>query len=223
MRHTGTVRLVSVLLLVVLILPLTSCNRSYDEQEVLENAEALLKKAEILNKVYYGNGIEYTTSGFVDGYYYEANPLHLEKLGFTTVEELKNLTLETFTDGYANQIFQTKLTMIQDESGIQEMTRYYQKYDSVNLLTPVCIMVYSKAKIILKDEISYDYSTLRVSGVKRDTVYVSVDATVVNEEGKTQDVTVKLDLIEESYGWRIDNPCYVNYNDSLGRYEELDK
>ena len=222
MIKTGTVRLVAILLLAVLVLPLSSCNRSYNEQEVLENAETLLKKAEILNEVYYGKGIDYTTSGFADGYYYEANPIHLDKLGFSTIEELKNLTLETFTNGYANQIFATKLNMIQDETGIQEMTRYYQKYDSINLVTPVCIMVYSKAKVMLKDDISYDYSTLSVSGVKRETVYVTVEATVVRDNGDSQKVTVKLDLIEEAYGWRIDNPCYVNYNDSLDKYKELD-
>lgn len=215
--------IVCLLLTALVMLSLASCNRRYDEDEVIASAEALLRKAEVLNEIYYGHGIQYITSGYVDGYYYEADPIHLNSLGFETIEELKNKTLEVFTYGYAEEIFETKLSMIEDETGVQEMTRYYQRYDGPNLLAPICIMVYSKAPVTFVDEVIYDYTSLRVTGSKKQTVLVKVDATVTNSEGKSQTVTVNLNLIEEDDGWRIDNPCYANYNDSMDKYNELDK
>ena len=217
MKKRAVTKLFILLLITVSLLPsLISCNRRYDEEEVLTSAKELLTVAEVLNEIYYGRGIQYVTTGNIDGYYYEADPMHLKYLGFYTVEELKNKTLETFTRGYANQIFATKLSAIEDETGIQQMIRYYQKYDGENLLTPVCIMVYSMAPVSLKDEIIYDYSSLRVAGVSGQTVSVEVDATVTSGE-KIQTVTIKIDLIEEDNGWRIDNPCYANYNDNLDK------
>ncbi|MBQ7363113.1 MAG: hypothetical protein IJW48_01540 [Clostridia bacterium] len=200
---------------------LISCDRSYDEEEVLASAKELLFQAEILNKVYYGGGINYISTGYKDGNYYEADPIHLAVLGFTTIDELKNMTLDTFTLGYSEEIFSTKLSMIEDETGIQEMTRYYQKYDGNELSEPVCIMVYSMAKRQLTGDIEYDYSTLRITGVKRQTVYVTVTATVKNSEGKQMTVDIELNLIEEDNGWRIDNPCYANYSELSDKYGEL--
>ena len=218
-------RLFAALLIVVLIFSvftLTSCNRRYDEEEVLSVATKLLRNAEMLNEVYYGKGIRYVTSGYIDGSYYEADMMHLASLGFTTVKELRDITLETFTVGYSEQIFSTKLSMIEDETGIQYMTRYYQRYDGLDGSDPVCIMVYSSAPVSLKDEIVYDYSSVRVSGVKKQTVYVTVSATVTNSEGESQKRDIILNLIEEDDGWRIDGPCYTNYSTALDRYEELE-
>ena len=201
---------------------MTACNRRYDEGEVISATESLLRRAKMLNEVYYGDGIQYLDIGHTEGYYHEADPIHLATLGFTTIEQLKSLTLETFTVGYSNQIFGTKLSMIEDEEGIQEMTRYYQKYDTSNITEPVCIMVYKNAKKTLRSDIEYDYSTIRVTGVKRQTVFVTVTAEVTNDDGKSQRVDVEIDLIEEDDGWRIDNPCYANYNETLERLNELE-
>lgn len=221
----GFIRAVALLLVFTLLslILLTSCNRSYDEGEVLAEAEALLKRAEVLNRIYYGNGISYIEVGYRDGAYFEADPLHLALLGFTTIDELRAMTEKTFTLGYAAEIFATKLSALQDDTGIREMTRYYQKYDGKNFDEPVCIMVYSNAKRQLTSDISYDYSTLRLTGVKRDTVFVTVTATVTAADGKSKEVDIVLNLIEEDNGWRIDNPCYANYSELDDKYSELDK
>lgn len=226
MKETSVKRAVCLFLTVLTVisslLTFTSCNRSYDEDEVVSAAEELLRKAEILNNVYYGRGIGYVSGGYENGYYKEADLIHLSRLGFETIDDLKNLTRGTFTSSYSEQIFSTKLESIADDDGIREMARYYQHYD-IDTVTPICIMVYTAAKVSFTDELSYDYSTLRVTGVKRQTVFVTVTATVTNSDGESQTVDIELDLIEEDYGWRIDNPCYANYNPSLDRYEELEK
>ena len=56
---------------------------------------------------------------------------------------------------------------------------------------------------------------------RRESVHLSIDATVTNADGKSQRTTVTVTLVEEENGWRIDNPTYVNYNASQDRYDEL--
>ena len=48
-----------IFVLIISALTLSSCNRSYDEDEVKEATKALLKDAEVLNMIYYGSGIKY--------------------------------------------------------------------------------------------------------------------------------------------------------------------
>ena len=206
--------LCSLLILVTLfsVITLTSCNRKYDEDEVIEAAGKLLKQAEVLNEVYYGKGISYVSSQYRDGNYYEADAIHLATLGFSTIEELKTLTRQTFTFGYSNELFSTKLSMLSDEGVIHGMARYIQKYDDVEMTEPVCILVYKDATVLKKGTIVYDYSSFKVTGSKKQVVYVDVNATVYNDDGDSQKVTLTLNLIEEDNGWRIDNPCYANYN-----------
>ena len=44
-----------------------------------------------------------------------------------------------------------------------------------------------------------------------------------NSDGESQRTEIKIALIEEEKGWRIDNPVYTNYNEYLDKYEELEK
>ena len=68
-------KITAILLLAVTLTTLaftTSCNRKYDEQEVVSEAKKLLKQAEMLNIVYFGAGISYVDSDENNGYYRQA-------------------------------------------------------------------------------------------------------------------------------------------------------
>ena len=224
MRSSKKRRITSVLALLLilsLLIALPSCDRKYDEEEVLAAAEELLHKTEILNTVYYGNGISYLFSGYSNGNYYEVDPLHLEALGFETIAELKALTESTFTVGYSQQIYATTLSSVSDDDGLYHMARYYQHYDALVPTEAVCIMVNTDYKGIFDNRLTYDYSTLKVEGSKKDRVYVTVDAEVKDKDGNSQITDIKITLIEESNGWRIDNPTWANYNTALDKYNEL--
>ena len=113
----GTKRIVSLLLTVLMLLStvmLPSCNRRYDESEVLDAAKKLLKTAEMLNFVYHGDGIEYFESEGEIGYYRKANPAHLEKLGFKTIDELKTITEQTFSKRFTSSLYSTILSPLSD-------------------------------------------------------------------------------------------------------------
>ena len=211
----------SVILAISLLISLPSCNRRYDEDEVIAAAEELLRGAEILNSVYYGKGIAYRTTGYSNGAYYEADPMHLKTLGFETIAELQVLTEKTFTDGYSIQIYDTLLSSVSDDDGLYHMARYYQHVDVDDPREPVCIMVYGGYKGIFDDNLTYDYSSLAVSGVNRERVYVTVNAEVRDDEGRSQTTEIRITLIEEDDGWRIDGPAWANYNSSQDRYDDL--
>ena len=216
-------RIISLLLVTVTIVSLftlSSCNRKYDEEEIIEVSKILLKDAEMLNIVYYGSGIEYFDDEDEKGYYRKANVNHLEELGFSTIDELKKLTDKTFSVGYSSELYSTILSSLATDISIVSPARYYQAYDE-ETGAPTHIMVYSNFTPMLKDSIVYDYDSLRVEGSKKEKVYVKIDATVTKADGKSQSTTVTVALVEEDDGWRIDNPTYANYNEYKDRYDEL--
>jgi hypothetical protein len=219
LEKTGVFILVA--LTVFSSLLLTSCNRSFDETEVLEEGEKLLKRAEMLNIVYFGSGIEYHETDEGVGYYYKANTQHLEKLGFDTIEELKKITDETFSKRYAESIYSTVLSSLTSDTSIISPARYYQVFDE-KTGAPTHIMVYSKYNNLLKSSVTYDYSTLRVEGSKKQRVNLLIDATVTNADGKSQSVTVTVTLVEDESGWRIDNHTFANYSDYADIYQDLE-
>ena len=216
-------KLISLLLIAVTLVSLftlSSCNRRFDKAEVIEATKILLKDAEMLNIVYYGSGIEYFDDDEVKGYYHKANPNHLENLGFSTIDELKRLTEKTFSKEYSSLLYTTILSPMSDDTSLVSAARYYQVYDEETGEASY-IMVYSKFNLMLKDSIEYDYSSLKATGSKKEKVFVTVEATVTREDGKSQKTTITITLIEEEDGWKIDNPTYANYNELKDRYDEL--
>ena len=224
MRNAKT-RLVSLLIAVILILSVTtlsSCDKriKFDEAEVVAAARTLLKEAEFLNEVYYGSGIEYTENEDYDiGYYSRASSAHLEILGFSTIDELKVITEKTFSDGYSSLLYSTILGNLTDDTSIVSAARYFQNHNEETKES--YIMVRSTYIPMFKDTIVYDYDSLRAEGSNKEKVFVSVNATVTNSDGKSQTVTLTVNLVEESDGWKIDNPTYANYNELKDRYDEL--
>ena len=52
-------------------------------------------------------------------------------------------------------------------------------------------------------------------------ILAALVATVTKADGKSQNTTITVALVEEDDGWRIDNPTYANYNEYKDRYDEL--
>ncbi len=217
-------------LLMYTVLPVmtfTSCkyNREYDEEEVIAEAKKLLPRAEILNGIYYGEGIATMDYGNQNGAYYQADPLHLAKLGIETLDDLCVLTERTFTSRYSQNIYSTILASVSVDGTFVTMSRYYQKYvdDDEEKGVCECIMVYKDYDRLFTDTMVFDYTTLKVLGSDGDYVNLEITAYVVNSEGEGQYQTVELSLYEEVGGWRIDTPTYANYNPYQDYYEELEE
>lgn len=209
------IKRVILLTLVVIIIVFcgVSCekNREYDETEVLASAKTLIQKSEKLNMLYYGKGILYVDDkNHSSGVYYMADSVSVAEYGIQTVDDIKALTRECFTEEYSNLIIGTKLSSISDSSGIQNYARYYQKYSAIDD-SPECIMVNKETEVFLKDTIVYNYSSLSVIGSEGEFVKVKIEVTVTNSDGESQTKSVEIKLLEESNGWRIDSPTYTRY------------
>lgn len=191
-------------------------DREYNESEVLEAARTLIKKSEILNEIYYGQGIEYDIgdTSNSNGYYYPADLMSLDKFGVTNVEDIKRLTRECFTTGQSDQMINTILSSIRNQSGdIIHFARYYQEYETLNENVEKCVMVYSKYDVLLVDTVEYFYDTLRVIGVKGQIIKVEIEANATSPAGNVQRKKIVIDLLEEANGFRIDSPTYVRNTD----------
>lgn len=206
----------TVLLLIILslVFSLFSCgDREYDEAEVRAAAETLIKSSEKLNEIFWGKGIEYVEdTNTSNGYYYEASYLALKEYGFFTLAELEELTRATFSEKFADTAMKTTTSSISDETGVQILARYYQKYSDVKMTKPECIMVYSKAIPLLKDTVVYDYSSITVTHSEKEKVFVNINCTVTASDGRVQEKTLEISLIEEEAGWRLASPTYASYD-----------
>ena len=204
------------LLLVVVILvgAMSSCGgKKYDENEVKSAAKSLIEASVILNEIYWGDGLQYSEDkNTADGVYYEAVYVYHHHLGFDTIEELKSLTEKTFSKDYSRSVYSTLLQSIQDGDKAIILSRYYQKYNVKDGKTPESIMVNSEWDKIFLDEVVYDYDSIKVIGSEEETVYVTINATVSRAGYDPQTREIRVSLVEENEGWRIDSPTFLNYD-----------
>ncbi len=220
MKNKITAILLTIVVITTVFLGSCAKNRDYVESEVLEAAERLIRKSVKLNEIYWGEGIAHDQDkSEANGAYYRASSASCSHYGINTIDDLTQLTRETFTVDMSNLIINTKLSSISDEDGIQIYARYYQKYSALDD-TPECIMVYDNAEVFLKDDVIYRYETLRVSRVKGESIFVGIDVTVINDEGDIQSSTLEIELIEEDAGFRLNSPTYKRYTDD-DYYNEL--
>ena len=210
MKKNFIKRILSITVILALLLTsLASCNRAFDEEEVISAAKELLKSAEKLNYIYYGDGIKYfDESEAAISIYREAQKSHLDELGFHTVEELKAMTEETFTAGYSQIMYSSVLDTLRVDDTIVGYKRYYDQENEDGTIT---LMVNMQYESLLKSTIVYDYDSITVKKSVKEKVYLSVNAVVINTEGDSRSVEITINLVEEEDGWRIDNPVWANY------------
>ena len=208
-------KIILLLLSLTLILgALTSCgDRRYDEAEVKAAAKKLIEESVMLNDIYWGDGLPYIEDkNTSDGVYYMALDSYHYGLGFKTVSELQSLTAKTFSKGYCQNINATLLSGIADGDKAIILSRYYQKLSSADGKTPEYIMVNSTWEKLLFGEVKYDYESIKVTHSEDETVYVTINATVTLENYEPQTRELRIALVEEADGWKIDSPTYLTYD-----------
>ena len=192
-------------------LSLTSCDRDYDEAEVKKAAKKLIADSAVLNEIFWGDGLPYIDDkNTSEGAYYMAFEAYHYQLGFKTIDELKSMAAKTFSKGFCRSINSTMFAAI-DDGTETVISRYYQKVSAADGITPEYIMVNSTWEQELYGEVSYDYDSLKVIGSEDDTVYVTLNATVTLDDLEPQTRELRIALVEEDDGWRIDSPTYLNY------------
>jgi hypothetical protein len=211
-------KIVSALLIFVMCASFTSCenDRDYDEAEVLSNAALLIEKSYKLNELFYGKGLKYGDVGV--GIYKRAEKESLDSYGISTIEDMKNMAREIFSDSYCNAIFSSDVfSSLKIDNVVKSYARYYEDKD--NEKNPV-IMVRSNYEPLLNCTYVYS-SAMEVVDVEGEIIVINTLVTATNKEGSVKNINVKLRMIEEDDGWRFTGPTYVVYNEYADLYEDL--
>lgn len=201
---------VAVIMLISVIFSMSSCDREYDEAEVIAAARILLKKSEPLNEIYYGKGLHYDELSVESvGNYKKVLDEELDKYGIYSLGDLKIKTKEVFTRGFSEEIFSAKLNEVYDENGIN-YARYIEHSPDVSGVDKF-IYVNPNHKVYMTDKVEYLYDTLAVCDVEDEYLFLSVNAKITNEEGNTREEKIEFTMLEEQNGWRIDSFTFAVY------------
>lgn len=195
---------------------LVSCGggMKVDEEELRSALGELIEKSEELNVIYFGEGLPMTEDAAVLEEFYSTFDTDVKSInyqpvdpecGYTTETELREATLEVFTENYSEYLFERAfagISAVYDEGTEDQFTEtaVYAMYIEENgILT---------ARIDLADEAmelgrTYDLGGMKILRVKENYVVVSVPSEM---NGKALDVELKLVMTEN--GWRLDSPTY---------------
>lgn len=186
-------------------------NREYDKAEVEAAAQLLVEDSKLLNEIYWGKGIPYDDNkNLASGSYYPANEAYLASIGVSTIDDLKKLTEKTYSDTVCTWIYSTILSSVHSDTTVAGLSRYEQVYGGKNNDEPEYIRVYTEADYWLIDTVEYNPSVEALYS-EGEIVYVQLLATVTNPEGKVMNTNLKIGLVEEEDGWRLNTPTYARY------------
>ena len=221
----------AVLVIALSVTTLSSCDREYNEDEVFSAAKTLIEKSKALNEIFFGYGVMYDefAGGYsegADGIYMKAadyGPASLDEYGFTTVKELEEMTRNVYTKSYSDELIGIKIGGVTIGGEILYQARYVQVYGGKALDVPEYILVNTEFEPVATDTVEYLYDTMRVDDVDGEKIYVALDCKVTNYEGKSQTRNIRVCLLEERSGFRLDGPTYIKYSEIIDEYENLDK
>ncbi len=195
-------RIISFTLLCLLCLPLLACGREYTEDEVFPAAKELIEKSNMLNVIYFGTGIPVKAGGETEGSYTEADMSALQEMGFTDAEDIKKQTEQVFSSSMCRWLFEKFSSSTQGAN--VTLARYIQLNGK--------LMVYTEYDVLAGDQVTYDYSTLKIHSQGRGQVKVTLDATATRGEGLSRTENIDVTLVKVKGGWRLDAPTYLVYN-----------
>lgn len=204
-----------ILCLMMLCAAASSCGAKYSDEEVRLALETLLPKSFELNKIYFGEGLPLSNDRALIEEFYGNFDSDSEDLiyhpvasdcGYTTEEQIKDATLEVFTEEYAGFLMRrafSGITATYNEGTADERNTavMYPRYIEQNGILTVRIDTADEALKIGRD---YDLSAMNIAKKRRD--YALIDIPTVAEDGTQCNVRLKLVLTEE--GWRLDSPTY---------------
>ena len=210
-------RIFSILTVIIMLLTIvftaTSCDRDYDEEEVLTAAGSLLRKAQTLNEIYYGRGLmcdELSVESV--GSYRLVLDEELEKYGINTLDDIKVMTRNVFTAGCSSEIINTRLDSIYDANGeIIYQARYIEHSPGAD--KEKFIYVDPNYTVLMTDTIEYYFDTVKVKDVEELYIYMSVEAKITNQNGDSRIREIEFTMLEEESGWRLDSLTFAVYEE----------
>ncbi len=190
-------------------------NREYDEVEVISVAKDLIERSVVISEIYFGDGIPFISDGENKSNYRPADTKYLETLGVKYIDDLKNLTRGVFSESESEFLFSRFFDRV-DSDEYLGVVHYIPSYEGEgNDKKETGILVYKdreKNVLVRADEsMVHDYNTIRVIGSEGERVKITIQSTVVCDDGKRCTLTNELYLVEEKDGWRLDSQTKCAY------------
>lgn len=219
MNRTNKIsKTITLLLTAILIasqsLILTNCGEKYDISEIRPVAEELIGKSTELNEIYFGKGLEVMEGGELVEKFYSSFEFDIEAVNYHPVSEespyqteaeLREATLEVFTEEYSEYLFERAFSGIsamfvnEDATEKEESVIYAMYIEDNGVLT---------ARLDIDDEAIplgriYDMEKMEILRSRENYVVVKIPTTL---DGVPLDIELK--LVNTPNGWRLDSPTY---------------
>lgn len=192
----------------MLSLSLVSCGAKESESELLAIAKDLTEQSARVNEIVFGDGIALKEDGYSVGAYTEADEESLAFYGVSSVEDIKARLSAVYSEATAAWVEGTVLTSVKEQSQVLTYARYYddKKMEGVNFV-PV-LMVRENHEQMAFGKASYADYTLQSSS-RKEAVF-TVDITVTDGEETKVFSDVRVTMVKEENGWRLDTTTYAS-------------
>jgi len=188
---------------------LISCGPKVEIDEVREILNDLLPKAEELNVIYFGEGLPISSDRELVEEFYSSFVSDIEMInyhpvdpecGYTSEDDIRRATLEVFTEGYSEYLFErafSGITAVMDQGKYNAIyAMYLMQYDTLTVRLDLADDAIKLGRV-------YDVSTAEIVRKRSNYVIVSVSSTL---DGVASDIELK--LVKTTNGWRLDSPTY---------------
>ncbi len=196
-----------------LLMSFISCGGKYTSAEMREIVEPLIEASEILNVVYFGEGLPVSVDEDEAEAFYSSFDTDVESLNYhpvaedsayTTEAEIREDTLAVFTEEYSKFLFDRAFVGVSDtyDNGEGEVTqtavyaRYIERNGRLTVRLKLSEEAYELGRV-------YDFSTLKIVQERKNYVIVEIETEL---GGVISPVELKVVLTED--GWRLDSPTY---------------
>ncbi len=191
-------RISLVLISLVMILSLVSCNGGHTDEEITEAAKALIEKSYEVNEIYYGKGLPSTGESSI-GLTSEYSVVDPE-CGYSTVDQLKELAASVYSADYCEHLYIIAFEGIsnpEDEESVS-FARYIVDFSDTLTVSKDA----AENGMVLNR--TYDFSTIVVEKCVRNSATISVQSLV---DGKKDEI-LTINLVFENDHWRLNTPTY---------------
>lgn len=194
------------IIFIFIVLSLTSCGKPPEAAEIRPVAEALIEASYEINDIFFGEGlpaIERDSEFAIENHVYymdeEGNYDYItEDCLYQTTDQIKAAAEQVYSADYLTSIYETMFVGVADEHAGMLYARYLDTDEGLKKSNIHESMI--EAKRI------YDYDTMTIVEPSNDR-FVNVEFDT-HLEGESEITRVRLTLVKEENGWRLDSPTY---------------
>ncbi|MBQ8398135.1 MAG: hypothetical protein IJX53_08085 [Clostridia bacterium] len=199
-------KLLAILTLVLILTVSTACSSPPDAAEIRPAAEALIEASYEINNIFFGEGlpaIERDSEFAIENHVYymdeEGNYDYIaEDCPYQTTDQIKAAAEQVYSADYLASLYETMFVGVADEHAGMLYARYLDTDEGLKKSNIHESMIAAKRV--------YDYDSMTI--VKpSNSKFVNVEFDT-HLEGESEIMRVRLTLVKEESGWRLDSPTY---------------